>query len=73
MLEEKNVKQRVVYGRLTITVPMPVKEALLGWSKKSGMNKAQFLRTALMMGGVSLADSLKVKEPSKGYFDEDEN
>ena len=41
-----------VYGRVNIALPLPAKLSMLSWQKKTGMNKAQFLRTALMMGAL---------------------
>ena len=60
-----------IYGRVNITLPLPVKLSMLSWQKKSGMNKAQFFRTALMMGALQLANDLHAKDPDTGYFDEE--
>ena len=42
------------YGRVQVTLLMPVKEEILGWSKQLGINKASFLRMALMIGASQL-------------------
>ena len=62
--------QSGVYGRLQVTLPMPAKSSMLSWIKKSGMKKAEFLRVALMIGAVQLANDLRAKSPDTGYFDD---
>jgi hypothetical protein len=58
-MEEKIIKtKRGLYGRVNITLPLPVKTSLMDLQKKSGMKKAEFLRTALMMGTVKLSESI---------------
>jgi hypothetical protein len=42
------------YGRVQVTLLMPVKEEILSWSKQLGINKAAFLRMALMIGASEL-------------------
>lgn len=60
------------YGRVNITLPLPVKISMLSWQKKAAMNKAQFFRTALMIGALQLANNLQAKDPDVGYFDSEE-
>ena len=38
------------YGRVQVTLLMPVKDEILSWAKQMGINKASFLRMALMIG-----------------------
>ena len=61
-----------VYGRVNVTLPLPAKVSMLSWQKKTGMNKAQFFRTALMIGALQLANDLQAKEPNSGYFEGEE-
>jgi len=42
------------YGRVQVTLLMPVKENILSWSKQLGINKAAFLRMSLMIGAAQL-------------------
>jgi hypothetical protein len=69
-MTEPIIKARTgVYGRVNVTLPLPAKVSMLSWVKKSGMKKAQFFRTALMIGALQLANDLNAKEPNEGYFD----
>ncbi len=38
------------YGRVQVTLLLPVKDEILSWAKQMGINKASFLRMALMIG-----------------------
>lgn len=60
-------KRGVVYGRVQVTLPMPVKQSMIEWQQKSGMGKAEFLRVALMIGAAKLAEDVKAKVPNEGY------
>ena len=42
------------YGRVQVTLLVPVKEEILSWAKQMGINKAAFLRMALMIGASQL-------------------
>ena len=42
------------YGRVQVTLLLPVKEEILSWAKQIGVNKASFLRMALMIGASQL-------------------
>lgn len=42
------------YGRVQVTLLMPVKEEILALAKQMGINKASFLRMALMIGASHL-------------------
>lgn len=61
------------YGRLQVTLPMPVKDSILKWVKNSGMGKAEFLRVALMMGAKQLAESVHAKQESEGFLSQEES
>jgi hypothetical protein len=64
--------KRGVYGRVNVTLPLPVKLSMLSWVKKSGMKKAQFLRSALMISALELANDLRAKDPNEGYFEKEQ-
>ena len=49
------------YGRVNVVLPMPIKDQMLNWMTQSGMKKAQFFRTALMIGTVQLAQQLGIE------------
>lgn len=57
---KKKMSEKVInsksgrYGRVQVTLLMPVKEEILDWSKQLGINKAAFLRMALMIGASQL-------------------
>ena len=68
MEEQVIVTKRGVYGRVQVTLPMPVKQSMMEWQKKSGMGKAEFLRVALMMGAAKLAENVMAKNPNEGYY-----
>lgn len=69
-MEEMIIKtRRGVFGRVNVTLPLPAKVSMFAWMKKSGMKKAEFFRTALMIGALQLANDLKAKNPNEGYFD----
>jgi hypothetical protein len=57
-----------VYGRVNVVLPMLVKEQMLSWMQKSSMKKAQFFRTALMIGTVQLAQQLGIKDKTDDHF-----
>ena len=72
-MTEQIIKTRTgVYGRVNVTLPYPAKVSMLSWVKKAGMSKAQFFRTALMIGALQLANNLQAKDPETGYFDLEE-
>ena len=55
------------YGRVQVTLLLPVKEEILTWANQLGINKAAFLRMALMIGASqlvkdSIMDSSKKEE-----------
>ena len=51
-----------VYGRINITLPLPMKTSMLAWAKKSGMKKAEFLRLALTKGFLELSRGITPDE-----------
>ena len=59
--------KRSYYGRLQVTLPKHIKTTILGWSIRSGMKRAEFLRTSLMIGAAELAERIKAKGPDEGY------
>ncbi|MHA1280380.1 MAG: hypothetical protein ACTSQ8_24685, partial [Candidatus Helarchaeota archaeon] len=56
------------YGRVNIVLPLSAKQSMLSWMEKSGIKKAQFFRTALLIGSVQLAEQLGIKEKSDNHF-----
>ena len=54
--------KRGLYGRLNITLPLPIKNSLLDLQKRSGMKKAEFLRVALIMGASNLSEKVLPKD-----------
>jgi hypothetical protein len=58
------------YGRVQVTLLMPVKEEILGWSKQLGINKAAFLRMALMIGASQLVEQIIITEQTKAIGEE---
>ena len=72
-MNEQIIKRKTgTYGRVNITLPYSAKLSMLSWVKKSGMKKAQFFRTALMIGALQLANNLQAKDPNTGYFDKED-
>jgi hypothetical protein len=67
MENEIVTKNRNIFGRLNITIPMPVKESMMDWMNKSGMGRAEFFRVALMMGAIQLANQVQAKEQNEGF------
>lgn len=60
------------YGRVQVTLLMPVKDEILSWAKQMGINKAAFLRMALMIGASQLVkenilDSIKLQGKERFY------
>ena len=68
-MDEKIIKASTGnYGRINVVVPISAKESMITWMKKSGFKKAQFFRTALLIGAVQLAQQLGIKEESDNHF-----
>ena len=65
--------KRGTFGRLQVTLPMPVKDSILKWVRHSGMGKAEFLRVSLMIGSKQLAESIQAKKPEEGFLSEEVN
>ncbi len=57
-MEEIIQAQSGKYGRVQVTLLLPVKEEILSWAKKLGINKAAFLRIALMIGASQLTKQM---------------
>jgi len=61
--------KRGLYGRVNITLPLPVKTSLMDFQKKSGLKKAEFLRLALTIGFLDLSNNiLKNKAEDRGQI-----
>jgi hypothetical protein len=62
-MEEKVIKtKRGLYGRVNITLPLPVKVSLFNMQKKTGLKKAEFLRLALTTGLIELSRGVSINE-----------
>ena len=59
MLEKVITTKRGVFGRVQIILPLPVKNSLLEFQKKSGLTKAEFLRMALVTGYMALSKGIE--------------
>ena len=53
------------YGRVQVTLLLPVKEEILSWANQLGINKAAFLRMALMIGASQLVKDSVLDSNSK--------
>ena len=62
MTENIITTKRGVYGRVNVTLPLPIKLTMLAWAKRSGMKKAEFLRTALTTGFLALSNGIPAGE-----------
>ena len=70
-MDEKIIKANTGnYGRINVVVPISAKESMMSWMKKSGFKKAQFFRTALMIGSVQLAQQLGIMEESDSHYND---
>jgi hypothetical protein len=68
MTEEIITTKTGTYGRIQVTLPMPVKNVMLEWQRNSGLKKSEFFRMALMKGVGDLAEELRAKDPRDGYY-----
>jgi hypothetical protein len=68
MSEEIITTKRGSFGRVQVTLPMPVKNTMMKWIRNSGLGKAEFLRMALMIGAAETANNLLAKRPEEGYY-----
>jgi len=68
MTEKIITRKTGTYGRVNIVLPITAKKSMLSWVNKSGLKKAQFFRTALMIGSVQLAENLGIKENTENHF-----
>jgi len=58
-MDEMIIKtKRGLYGRVNVTLPLPIKTTMLALQKKSGMKKAEFLRLALTTGFLELSKGI---------------
>jgi len=62
MRESEIIRRSGTYGRVQVTLLMPVKEEILSWAKQMGVNKAAFLRMALMLGASQLTKQIITKQ-----------
>ena len=51
-----------LYGKVNVTLPLPIKTAMLAWGKQSGMKKAEYLRSALITGFLVLSKAIEAAE-----------
>ena len=58
MSESEIIRRSGTYGRVQVTLLMPVKIEILSWAKQMGVNKAAFLRMALMIGASQLTKQI---------------
>ena len=58
MKESEIITRNGTYGRVQVTLLMPVKIEILSWAKQMGINKAAFLRMALMLGASQLTKQI---------------
>jgi len=59
-MNEQVIKtKRGLYGRVNVTLPLPVKTSLMDFQKKSGLKKAEFLRMALVTGYMTLSKGME--------------
>ena len=58
--------RRGLYGQVNVTLPLPIKTAMLEWQKTSGMKKAEFLRLALTTGFLELSKGIATAPAAKG-------
>jgi hypothetical protein len=56
------------WGRLTCSIPMFAKYKIMEWQRKSGMRKAEFLRSAILIGAVQMANQTGAKSPEDRYM-----
>ncbi len=63
--------KRGLYGRVNITLPLPVKVSLFDLQKRTGLKKSEFLRLVLTTGLVELSKGLSRPEDSLPGREED--
>ena len=61
-MEKLIITKRGIYGRVNVTLPLPMKTSMLAWAKRSGMKKAEFLRLALTTGFLALSKGIETGE-----------
>ncbi len=62
MSEKIITTRRGIYGQVNITLPLPLKVAMLDWQKTSGLKKAEFLRMALTTGFLALSQGIATEQ-----------
>ena len=66
-MDEKIITtRRGLYGQVNVTLPLPMKTAMLELQKTSGMKKAEFLRLALTTGFLELSKGITTASAAKG-------
>jgi len=68
MTEQVITTNRGKFGRVQVTLPMPVKTSILTWVNQSGLGKAEFLRVALMIGAAQLANEIQAKNLEETFI-----
>lgn len=69
MTEKIITTQRGVFGRVNVTLPLPLKTTMLAFQKKSGMKKSEFLRLALTTGFLELRKGIPAEEVNRQLTD----
>jgi hypothetical protein len=54
--------------KILIEIPKPVHDKILQWAGKSNIDVSEYLRLALMMGAMKLAEDVQVKDIGEGYY-----
>ena len=67
-VESEMKVRKVSWGRLTCSIPMFAKYKIMEWQRKSGMRKAEFMRGAILIGSVQLANQTGAKNPEEGFM-----
>ena len=71
MSEKQIIAKSGTYGRINVTLPIQVKEAMLKWAGNSGIKKAEFFRLALMIGVADLSNKINAKNSEDGFREDD--
>jgi hypothetical protein len=58
--------KRGLYGRVNITLPLPIKNSMMDFQKRSGLKKAEFLRLALTTGFLDISKSNLINKVEDG-------
>ena len=66
-------KKEFNWGRLTCSIPMSAKLKIMYWQHRSGLRKAEFLRGAMLIGALKIADETGARHVDESYceFEQD--